>query len=81
MFPTHVGMNRLRFFQAYFCFHVPHTRGDEPWRPGHATVAEEMFPTHVGMNRCTRQGKGKGTHVPHTRGDEPPATSKNSVQV
>ena len=31
VFPTHVGMNRIRFFVFVWGWSVPHTRGDEPY--------------------------------------------------
>ena len=51
--------------------HVPHTRGDEPYKENNKAALGKMFPTHVGMNRsCPGIGR-LCIHVPHTRGDEP----------
>ena len=71
MFPTHVGMNRIKKGEMVEFTHVPHTRGDEPPYVDRENVRIGMFPTHVGMNRL-RPGRPRlRRHVPHTRGDEP----------
>ncbi len=72
VFPTHVGMNRLRTHGWLICNRIPHTRGDEPASWHAATVPCVVFPTHVGMNRLGAPERITGavfpTHVGMNRG-------------
>ncbi len=71
VFPTCVGMNRLRTHNFLLPRCVPHMRGDEPDNRASIDEIVEVFPTCVGMNRCaSRTGRPPG-RVPHMRGDEP----------
>ena len=51
MFPTPVGMNRVRRLPTRREHSVPHARGDEPGGDTYLGQTSYVFPTPVGMNR------------------------------
>ena len=71
VFPTRVGMNRLRIGAGERIAGIPHTRGDEPYIPKDENEKEFVFPTRVGMNRYALPTFPAEQSIPHTRGDEP----------
>ena len=71
MFPTGVGMNRIRITHPDGVCDVPHRRGDEPICLNYFFDVHEMFPTGVGMNRWLKHNLFGMGDVPHRRGDEP----------
>ena len=71
MFPTGVGMNRLRGLSWKVIFYVPHGCGDEPYGRYLRNTQAPMFPTGVGMNRGCPRVDQSGSDVPHGCGDEP----------
>ena len=75
LFPTSVGMNRLRSGHERRNAAVPHVRGDEPPQYDVLLARIILFPTSVGMNRPTTITVLSNESVPHVRGDEPEETN------
>ena len=62
VFPTHVGMNRIRISSGNRNGdRVPHARGDEPLNTSLGISIIPVFPTHVGMNRQIPPGSTSRT--------------------
>ena len=49
--PTHVGVNRDRYFHALRIQSRPHARGGEPGKRLRLGEVVPVVPTHVGVNR------------------------------